>query len=198
MHNSKSCADCNQVKPVDAFYNNRTTADGKSVYCKNCLSYRNSTYRKANPEKVKQTNRASKKRNYAKVKQTRKKYEATNRELVNARKRLWAKNNKEKVKEINQRSYRKNPGLFAENRRRRYAVLKNVETFAVSAKDYQKLYSQACLYCQSTKQIEVDHVHPLSKGGRHSVGNLAPACLQCNRSKKDLFVMQWRLRQKRN
>lgn len=30
---------------------------------------------------------------------------------------------------------------------------------------------------------ELDHVVPLSRGGPHTVANLVPACLRCNRSK---------------
>ena len=198
MSNTKRCPDCLQDKSLNNFHNNKRTKDGKASYCKICLLQRSAAYRANNPEKVKLTNKQSKKRNYAKAKETRNRYESANRDLVNARKRSWNSRNKNKVHAMNQNSYRKNPSLFIENRRRRYAQLKKVDTFLVTAQDYARLRRQACVYCQSKMQIEIDHIHPIAKNGRHSVGNLVPACRTCNRSKKDLFVMEWKLRQKKN
>lgn len=40
--------------------------------------------------------------------------------------------------------------------------------------------------------MTLDHVFPLSRGGRHCVGNIVPACGQCNHSKGALTVVEWR------
>lgn len=42
-----------------------------------------------------------------------------------------------------------------------------------------------CKYC-SGKVKEVDHIHPLSKGGLHVLENLQMLCMDCNRSKHDM------------
>lgn len=197
MSNTKRCPDCEQIKSVDEFHNNKASNDGKAAYCKVCLLARGATYRKAHPEKIKATNSASKKRNYARVKETRRKYEDANRDLVNARKRDWNKRNKKTVHEMNQRSYAKNPELFIASAQRRYAKLKGVEQKLVTRKDYAKMQRMACVYCQSRERIEIDHIQPIERNGRHAIGNLAPACMSCNRSKSDLWVMEWRLREKK-
>jgi len=46
----------------------------------------------------------------------------------------------------------------------------------------------ACTYCGSDKQLEADHILPLSRGGSNDFVNLATACRSCNLSKgsKDL------------
>jgi len=46
----------------------------------------------------------------------------------------------------------------------------------------------ACTYCGSDKQLEADHILPLSRGGSNAFVNLATACRSCNLSKgsKDL------------
>lgn len=43
-----------------------------------------------------------------------------------------------------------------------------------------------CFYCQkifSTRRLQVDHVLPISKGGKHSVSNICKCCSHCNPSK---------------
>lgn len=53
--------------------------------------------------------------------------------------------------------------------------------------------SWTCVYCGATDEpLECDHVHPISRGGSNDDSNLATACLQCNRSKKDKTVEEWR------
>jgi 5-methylcytosine-specific restriction endonuclease McrA len=51
----------------------------------------------------------------------------------------------------------------------------------------EKLYSvRECAYCGNRiprKNRTLDHVVPLSKGGRHSVSNLVMACRSCNSAK---------------
>ena len=50
----------------------------------------------------------------------------------------------------------------------------------------------ACAYCGSrTKPITMDHVVPLSRGGKSTKGNLVPACKTCNNNKKSLLPMEW-------
>lgn len=195
MPNTKACPDCKQIKSVDDFHNNKKTSDGKATYCKVCLLDRGAKYRAANPDKVSATNKASKKKNALRVKATKKRYVDENRAKVNAGKRDWNARNKDKVREMNQRSYIKNPALFIMNAQKRYAKLKGVEQRLVTKFDYFRMYQKPCIYCGSFDRIEIDHIQPIEKNGRHAIGNLAPACLPCNRSKSDLYVMQWRLRE---
>ncbi|MFF3312517.1 HNH endonuclease [Streptomyces sp. NPDC002952] len=53
----------------------------------------------------------------------------------------------------------------------------------------------SCAYCDSAfgqmVVAEVDHIHPLAKGGRHEAHNLAPACALCNRIKGDTDISTW-------
>jgi hypothetical protein len=50
-----------------------------------------------------------------------------------------------------------------------------------------------CQYCGTRGgRLECDHVYPVSRGGSNDLGNLATACLPCNRSKRDKTVSEWR------
>jgi hypothetical protein len=46
--------------------------------------------------------------------------------------------------------------------------------------------SFACQYCGATPPgsvLEVDHIHPVSQGGKNVIDNLITACFDCNRGK---------------
>jgi 5-methylcytosine-specific restriction endonuclease McrA len=77
---------------------------------------------------------------------------------------------------------------------------RNAETLLVTERDWQRLVARfggLCAYCQSRPATEHDHIFPISKGGRHSIGNLLPACQPCNLSKRDHLLVVWRARRSR-
>ena len=51
-----------------------------------------------------------------------------------------------------------------------------------------------CAYCPKDirSRYHIDHIVPLSRGGVHSIGNIALACPSCNCSKKNQFLVEWR------
>src|SRR6187200_3163798 len=49
----------------------------------------------------------------------------------------------------------------------------------------------ACPYCGSDKQLEADHILPLSRGSSNDFVNLATACRSCNLSKGSKAVENW-------
>jgi 5-methylcytosine-specific restriction endonuclease McrA len=51
-------------------------------------------------------------------------------------------------------------------------------------RDILDQYHHRCAYCgRKFDKLTMDHVVPLSSGGRHSKENVVPACLSCNCSK---------------
>jgi 5-methylcytosine-specific restriction endonuclease McrA len=80
---------------------------------------------------------------------------------------------------------------------RRARKLNNPGSVGVGEADWLRLVNryQGCAYCgERTVKVEMDHVIPLSKGGRHAIGNVLPACTLCNRSKNARLLADWRLR----
>lgn len=50
-----------------------------------------------------------------------------------------------------------------------------------------------CAYCGiPLDHPTIDHVIPLSRGGRHSADNVVPACLHCNTSKNAKTPAEWK------
>ncbi|NOQ52827.1 MAG: HNH endonuclease [Desulfuromonadaceae bacterium] len=51
-----------------------------------------------------------------------------------------------------------------------------------------------CHYCEKSfppKELTLDHIVPLARGGRSTKGNCVPACKECNNRKKDLLPLEW-------
>ena len=51
-----------------------------------------------------------------------------------------------------------------------------------------------CHYCgQPTppKELTMDHIVPIARGGKSTKGNTVPACKACNNKKKQLLPMEW-------
>jgi 5-methylcytosine-specific restriction endonuclease McrA len=96
--------------------------------------------------------------------------------------REWAKRNPEKV---------------VANNLRRDAAERGANAFLVTGKDLVRLvrrYRGMCAYCGIRPYEHFDHVIPLVRGGRHSVGNLLPACADCNLTKGPRLLADWRHR----
>lgn len=66
----------------------------------------------------------------------------------------------------------------------------------VTARDIERLIGRhggRCAYCGiSPEFLEIDHVVPLKRGGRHAIGNLLPACRPCNRAKSARLLVEFR------
>ena len=51
-----------------------------------------------------------------------------------------------------------------------------------------------CHYCNQQfppKELTLDHIVPITRGGRSTKGNCVPACKECNNNKKDLLPLEW-------
>jgi 5-methylcytosine-specific restriction endonuclease McrA len=58
----------------------------------------------------------------------------------------------------------------------------------------RKLDRGLCHYCGRSippKELTMDHVVPLVRGGRSTKGNVVPCCKECNSRKKSLLPMEW-------
>ncbi|MDT0166591.1 HNH endonuclease signature motif containing protein [Actinotalea sp. AC32] len=84
---------------------------------------------------------------------------------------------------------------YARRRRRRMAAVEH----DLSATQWAALVEAwgGCAYCGATGvPLQRDCVLPISRGGRYTLANIAPACASCNASKCNDEVTGW-LRRKR-
>lgn len=61
---------------------------------------------------------------------------------------------------------------------------------AVTRREVLRRDKHSCQYCGSNKQLTLDHVIPISKGGKHSWDNVVAACESCNNRKGDRVPQQ--------
>jgi 5-methylcytosine-specific restriction protein A len=57
-----------------------------------------------------------------------------------------------------------------------------------------KIQKGVCHYCHrqvGREQLTMDHVVPLSRGGKSKKGNIVSACKECNNKKKYLLPIEW-------
>jgi 5-methylcytosine-specific restriction endonuclease McrA len=68
----------------------------------------------------------------------------------------------------------------------------------ITSADWERIrrrFNFCCAYCGvRPEKVVMDHVVPLSRGGRHSPSNVLPACPACNGSKYAKFLSEWRLK----
>jgi len=61
---------------------------------------------------------------------------------------------------------------------------------AVNRREVLRRDKHTCQYCGSNRQLTLDHVIPVSKGGQHTWDNIVTACEKCNNSKGDRTPLQ--------
>lgn len=169
----KRCSKCKQNKPIADFSKDVSRKDGLCNNCKQCRQEIN----KKNKEYKNHVSRIWYNNNKDKANIRRKNWDVNNPEKVALKRKNYAKYNKEK--------------LANKNHLRRAKLLGN-GIFKINKKELLKMYNSNCFYCGSNKFIQLDHIIPISRGGRHSIGNLLPACRKCNASKNNKFIVEWK------
>jgi 5-methylcytosine-specific restriction endonuclease McrA len=51
-----------------------------------------------------------------------------------------------------------------------------------------------CYFCNrkvAPKELTIDHIVPVIRGGKSTKGNIVPACKDCNNKKKYLLPIEW-------
>ncbi|MGW9399342.1 HNH endonuclease [Streptomyces sp. NPDC055642] len=129
------------------------------------------------------------------------KYRAANAERLQEWQAAYRERNRLALAEKTKREYAKNPLLWKNARDRRRARIRSAaDTRTVSSRDWRRMllaYDNRCAYCDASGELTMDHVIPISRGGRHAIGNLVPACATCNLRKSAMFLVEWKLRKRR-
>jgi len=190
----KFCNSCSSNKTSSNFTKNIYQIDGLSKSCKRCQS----KYYTDNRERLLNNNLRSQQKHKSKN---------------NLRKMLWAIKNKLKVRKTNQLYYKKNIDKITEynqkwvkknvlanrNKGHRYRARKKNNTIQQFTKQQleqrMSIFGFRCAYCGGSFD-HIDHVIPLSKGGKHCLSNLRPACKKCNQEKHNKSLSEWLFKKK--
>jgi 5-methylcytosine-specific restriction endonuclease McrA len=58
----------------------------------------------------------------------------------------------------------------------------------------RRLAKGLCHYCRRNfppRELTMDHIVPVSRGGKTTKGNVVPCCKECNNAKKQLLPIEW-------
>ncbi|WP_437022661.1 HNH endonuclease [Streptomyces sp. enrichment culture] len=176
MLGERHCAECGQALPDDVPLIAR--------YCSKSCKWKADAKRRS--EYVKSYQEAYRLANAERLRDWQANYRARNRAALSAK---------------TKREYAKNPLPWKNARDRRRAQIRSAsETRIVTSRDWQRMllaYRHCCAYCGASGDMTMDHVVPVSRGGRHAIGNLVPACLPCNLAKNAMFLFEWKLKTRR-
>ncbi len=160
-------------------------------------------WRKKNPESVRALNRANYSANAKERRRYAAGYKSRNPDAVKLGMKLWYAKNAERQKKCSRRWRAMNPEKSTAIRRRacgkRRALLAatligSLNRITEWENKWRSKRVVTCHWCGGTFPSSVchsDHVQPLSKGGAHSVENLAVSCASCNLSKGSKTPMEW-------
>jgi len=208
----KCCRICENTLPMDMFPK-RSDRPSRRNECVDCLKVSHKKWLKKNDESLKakrkdkylknrdEINKKSKEYyhgNKEVVLKKQKEYKRKNKDKISLRNKEYRINNSEAIREINRLYYKSDRGLFSGrvNSNKRLALKKSTGDGTVNIDSLKSLFEHQkgiCNHCEceiyiNAKRGEVghpniDHVIPLSKGGKHVIENIQWLCATCNLSK---------------
>lgn len=156
----KRCATCEQFKDPSAF---RVKSTGSLTRdCAACLDVLNSAWRARNQTRLYAQQRV---------------YRETNAEMIRARIKAWREKNPDKARALSR-------GTSASRRARKKAQF-------VEHVDHRVVYKRdegicgICLKAVEWRDLEVDHIVPMCRGGLHAYANVRATHKACNQWKGD-------------
>jgi 5-methylcytosine-specific restriction endonuclease McrA len=112
------------------------------------------------------------------------------RDAYMARSNRWRKANPDKYKTYMKTTHANNPELYRKiwrlKQQRRNAVMHKVGGDGFQREEWNLILRDQegrCFWCAEPADLTIDHVVPVSRGGRHEVSNIVGACRRCNSSK---------------
>ncbi len=168
---NKLCNTCKIEKTIDCFGTNPGSKDGLRNECKDCRNIK-TRYKYKNDLEFRENESIRAAKNYIE-----------DREYILSRSKQWSKENSEK--KVDQ-SHRRRARLCGQIE---FDLPKNF------IKILKKNQNNSCAYCLKDNDIKltIEHMLPLSRGGKHCFENIVLACTNCNLSKHNKTLEEWLL-----
>jgi len=210
----KTCCTCKNSKEEINFGKNKNTEDGLSAQCRQCATeYRDShkqdkvncpssnieyrrEYIKNNKDRINKLRKEKYKGNPEKYREQGRKSHQNHREERLKRQRMYYENNKESFVKKNKEYRQSHPDEILLRNRQREKLLNSFPIIKQSEiNNLLNEHNHKCFYCginiKRGINLHLDHKTPLSRGGEHTISNLAPACITCNLRKRTKTAEQF-------
>lgn len=170
---SKECSKCHIEKPYEDFPIDKRKSTGRASECRECHKLLTRDYYARNKEKARQQGIAYREAHEQEERERHQRYYAEHKADYLTRATCFRRTLRGKL-------------VFRSKAHRRRAAERDSD---ISAQDLLDLFSRQsyCAYCHRPFSSElpatIDHVVPLSKGGKHVIENIVLACKPCNSAK---------------
>ena len=190
----RTCTKCKVAKPHDDFNKLTGYRDGLHPNCRECYLAHRNRYRAQPDVKKREREREIAYVSQPEIAELRRQRGREHKRKIRATEEGRRKN-AETVKRWRERNAEvSRQRLRLANQKRKAAKL-GQESRIVTTKDAARILNSACVNCGDRDKIQIDHIIPLSRGGRHAIGNLQPLCSFCNLSKNNSLQIEWKQRQ---
>lgn len=167
----KTCSKCKETKPVSEFNKNKTEKDGLRANCRVCHKLCEKDLYTRNKQKLIAKSREYRIKNPKAVREAKIRWDKENLLRRKELHQAWKAKNKQRVKELSRRAHHK-----------RRAVVYIPYDFNQAYAEYKGI----CVVCQEPVpryEATVEHLYPLSKGGKDVLANVGPSHEVCNKQK---------------
>lgn len=180
----KTCLKCDAAKDVytEFYWVHGVGVGWPQGMCKTCFNERQTEYRKKHAAKYAKLALEWRQKNPEKAKRISQKSNATTGKV---RKKRYMQSPKGRVKYAFYGKLRRAHRLNATTPESR---LVTHEWF----RDQCVRQDHKCVYCHEVKRLTLDHVTPISRGGKHVCENIVGACPNCNSAKHDKTLLEWK------
>lgn len=204
----KTCTLCGKTKPQSEFYKHSQKKDGLSPWCKLCARAKNKAYNDTHKKEKAEYDKKYRMQNIERLKakqieytsthkvekaQYDKKYRERQGEARRADKRAYYHDRG--GKQTAQKWYKANYELAKAHAKTSEYKRRSLTAGKISAAElvqWKRNQPHFCVYCGKTgADFTIDHIEPLSKGGKHATENLVYACRSCNSSKQNKQLIHW-------
>jgi 5-methylcytosine-specific restriction endonuclease McrA len=193
---TKVCTRCKTETLLENMGKDRGSKDGYNIYCRPCVREMSQKQRDENPEvnRVWQARYREGHRAQERSRGLSRYYEQKDRLLELGR--IRRQKDYKHVRAIEKASYERNKERRRPIKNAKQSIRNRLigqSPFVILERELRRIYDSNCKHCGTRDNISIDHIIPLARGGRHSVGNLQPLCINCNSSKNDRTMMEWKL-----
>jgi 5-methylcytosine-specific restriction endonuclease McrA len=191
------CPKCKIEKGILEFHKSLKRRLGVSHYCKDCCKSYRKNYYQVNQQKAKDDSKMWYEANRARAAIRNKIYKDIHKahydRYFKEHYRVNSKRIKERIRIHSKTLAGRISQQLSEGKRR---ARKNGTNGNYTRKEWLELkqfYNYRCPACKRKEpeiQLTIDHIVPLSKGGRHNATNIQPLCFSCN-SRKNIKIVKY-------
>jgi hypothetical protein len=201
----KQCTKCQQTKEYTEFGKRSRKGDGYNSWCKECARVAVKQARVKNEARTQIDipeykicgicGEIKPHTQYSKSKREKDGLNYMCSDCVSAKAQAYKLSGKKKESDKKYRTSDKGKATCSYNYKRRNSRQRDKSVFMITRDQWDTMVASCngvCPYCNNpTDNFTLDHLTPISKGGKHVPENIIPCCHSCNASKQHRDVFEW-------